>query len=45
MSLFIDYAPVAHCKRPQETYGEICVQCNDCGRFNEKPTMEEANNE
>ena len=29
----IDYSPIKECKRPVETYGEICVQCNECGRF------------
>jgi hypothetical protein len=33
---FIDFAPVKNCKSPKETYGEICVQCNKCGRFNQK---------
>lgn len=34
--LFIDYAPVKNCKSPMETYGEICIKCNKCGRFNGK---------
>lgn len=25
------------CKHPIETYGEICLGCNDCGRFNRPP--------
>ena len=28
----IDFAPVAECKNP-DTYGIICVKCNDCQRF------------
>lgn len=27
-----DYHPVKKCKNP-DTYGEICVKCNKCGRF------------
>ena len=30
--LHIDYPPTKDCKNP-DTYGEICVKCNDCGRF------------
>lgn len=30
--IFIDYAPTEDCEN-EETYGEICVQCNQCGRF------------
>jgi len=32
--IHIDYPPVPECKRPEETYGEICIKCNECGRFN-----------
>ena len=34
MRFFVDYQPVDECKNP-DSYGEICVQCNQCGRFNE----------
>ena len=34
--MFIDFAPVKNCKSPAETYGETCIQCNKCGRFNGK---------
>jgi hypothetical protein len=32
----ISRAPTKNCKHPEDTYGEICVKCNDCGRFNSK---------
>ena len=32
--IIIDYAPIKHCKHPEWTYGEICVKCGECGRFN-----------
>jgi len=31
--VFIDYAPIKGCKNP-DSYGEICVKCNKCHRFN-----------
>lgn len=30
--IHVDYAPVPDCTNP-DTYGYICVKCNDCGRF------------
>lgn len=34
------------CKNLMESYGEICVQCNKCGRFGEEVEEEqEQNNE
>ena len=42
--IFIDYAVTDDCKNPEESYGEICVQCNKCGRFDE-PEEGEARNE
>jgi hypothetical protein len=32
----IDFAPVKNCKSPELIYGEICIQCNKCGKFNQK---------
>ena len=29
----VDYAVIDGCKNLEESYGEICVQCNKCGRF------------
>ena len=31
--IFIDSAPLKDCKNKAESYGEICVRCNKCGRF------------
>lgn len=31
--IFIDSAPLKDCKNTAESYGEICVRCNKCGRF------------
>jgi ssDNA-binding Zn-finger/Zn-ribbon topoisomerase 1 len=33
---FVDYKPLPECLNVKETYREICVQCNKCGRFKEK---------
>ena len=33
MRIHIDYAPIKDCKNP-DTFGEICVKCNKCHRFN-----------
>jgi len=34
----IDFTPVENCKNP-DTYGYICVKCNDCGRFDSNGTL------
>jgi len=39
--LFVDYAPIEGCVNP-DTYGAVCVQCNQCGRFDEKKESENA---
>ena len=33
MKMHIDFAPIEDCKRPELTYGELCIKCNECGRF------------
>ncbi len=33
MTVHLCYPPIKGCKNP-DTYGEICVQCNKCHRFN-----------
>lgn len=38
--IFVDFAPLDGCQNVEESYGEICVKCNKCGRFRE-PTEEE----
>ena len=36
-----DIFPLDGCKNLQESYGEICVRCNKCGRFGGKKMNEE----
>lgn len=31
--MHIDYSVLDNCKNLKDSYGEICVQCNKCGRF------------
>ena len=48
--IFMDYSPTEDCENFKETHGEICVKCNECGRFKKtndggnghnEPTIEE----
>ena len=32
-TIHLDYHPTKKCKHPEWTYGEICVKCGGCGRF------------
>lgn len=41
MSVHICKSVMKNCKNPYDSYGEICVGCNCCGRFDES-TMWEA---
>ena len=44
MYLHITYSVLDNCRNLENSYGEICVKCNKCGRFNEdkpKPTTDE----
>lgn len=34
MTIRVDYAISKNCKNLLESYGEICVKCNKCHRFN-----------
>ena len=34
--IFVDFPAVEGCKNIGESYGEICVHCNKCGRFSKK---------
>ena len=36
-----DISPLDGCKNLQESYGEICVRCNKCGRFGGKKMNDE----
>jgi len=38
----IDIPPVDDCKNP-DSYGMICVKCNECGRFDKKTPADTAN--
>jgi hypothetical protein len=31
--IHIDFSVTRECKHPEWTYGEICVKCGECGRF------------
>ena len=33
MYFHVDISPMDGCKNLMESYGEICVRCNKCGRF------------
>jgi hypothetical protein len=34
--IFDDYMVLDNCQNIQKSYGEICVQCNKCRRFDKK---------
>ena len=36
-----DISAMDSCKNLAESYGEICVKCNKCGRFDEQKQIEE----
>ena len=36
MNIYVSYAVTDDCKNLAESYGEICVQCNKCGRFDKE---------
>lgn len=38
MSVHIDHSPLKDCKNPQDSYGMICVKCNQCRRFDDIET-------
>jgi len=33
MNIHLDYAALDNCQNIEDSYGEICVKCNRCGRF------------
>ncbi len=35
-NIYISYAVTDDCKNLEESYGEICVRCNKCGRFDKE---------
>jgi len=38
--MFVDYGIINKCKNLYESYGEICVHCNACGRFDKSTKTE-----
>jgi len=34
------YSALDNCENVEQSYGEICVRCNKCGRFTKKETQE-----
>ena len=34
--VFDEQMVLENCKNIQESFGEICVRCNKCGRFNKE---------
>jgi hypothetical protein len=44
LNIHISYGVTDDCKNLEESYGEICVQCNKCGRFDEEEGESEADN-
>jgi len=36
----ICYSALDNCKKPEWSYGEICVGCNHCGRWGDKPVWD-----
>lgn len=41
--IHIQLTPIKDCKNFEDSYGEICVRCNLCGRFNEDDVKENDN--
>lgn len=33
MGIHLDYSPIKGCRHSEWTFGEICVKCNECGRY------------
>lgn len=38
--IHVDIAANESCKNPWDSYGEICIRCNCCGRFDKKTMWE-----
>lgn len=41
MEIHICISALDECKNLEQSFGEICVRCNKCGRFDEKAKIEE----
>jgi hypothetical protein len=44
LNIHISYGVTDDCKNLEESYGEICVKCNKCGRFDEDEGKSEVDN-
>ena len=42
---FIDFGVAADCKNHEQSSREICVKCNECGRFEKSAEKTEENGE
>ena len=42
LNIHISYEVTDDCKNLEESYGEICVLCNKCGRFDEEEAESES---
>lgn len=40
-NIHVSYGVTDDCKNLEESYGEICVKCNKCGRFDKDGTESE----
>lgn len=36
MFIHVDFGVTENCQNLEDSYGEICVKCNKCGRFDEQ---------
>lgn len=41
LNIHVSYGVTDDCKNLKESYGEICVRCNKCGRFDKDGTESE----
>ncbi len=39
--MFVCYSIAENCKNLEQSYGEICVHCNKCERFNKREVRDE----
>jgi len=39
--MYIDICALDDCQNTMESYGEICVGCNKCGRFDDEEEVED----
>lgn len=44
LNIHVSHGVSKDCKNKEESYGEVCVQCNKCGRFDKDGTGSEADN-